>query len=82
MKPSSEVFMKLYKIRTKKRDHLTGRSWGDRRSGQERRGTYNFDYFNRGGMERRNPYERRHRRNDRRKKWVMTETLSSVPGTL
>ncbi|MFC1829895.1 hypothetical protein ACFL0O_09805 [Thermodesulfobacteriota bacterium] len=59
--------------------HLKGRSVRDRRSGEDRRETYNLNYFYKGGVERRKMYERRCRRIDRRKKWVLVDTSCSVP---
>ena len=74
--------MKLYGKTVIKKSHIEGRSWKDRRSGKERREAYNLDYFGTGGRERRKQEDRRHRQNDRRKKWVMTEALCSVPADL
>ena len=62
--------------------HLKGRSVMDRRTGDDRRETYDLNYFTTGGVERRKMYERRHRRKDRRKKWVMVDTCCSVPGDI
>ena len=59
--------------------HINGRSVYDRRSGEDRRDAYNLDYFLKGGLERRKMAERRCRRRDRRKKWVMVDTSVSVP---
>ena len=63
----------------KDKAHIKGRSVYDRRSGEDRRDTYNLDYFLKGGLERRKVAERRCRRRDRRKKWVMVDTSVSVP---
>ena len=56
------------------------RSLIDRRSGEDKRRSYNLDYFFKGGEERRRLFERR-RRSERRSKWVRTGKWYSVyPG--
>jgi hypothetical protein len=56
------------------------RSFSDRRSGQDRRSTYNIDYFVNGGAERRNSaaIERRKKKKDRRKNWIKISRWSSL----
>ncbi len=56
------------------------RSFFDRRSGQDRRLTYNMDYFLEGGAERRNSFEgeRREESKDRRKDWIKISSWSSL----
>ncbi len=56
------------------------RSFFDRRSGQDRRLTYNMDYFLKGGAERRNSFEgeRREESKDRRKDWIKISSWSSL----
>ncbi len=56
------------------------RSFFDRRSGQDRRNSYNLDYFVDGGGERRNSSgaERRDEDKDRRKEWIKISPWSSL----
>ena len=56
------------------------RTFFDRRSGQDRRSTYNIDYFLEGGAERRNSSagERRREEKDRRKDWIKISRWSSL----
>jgi len=56
------------------------RAFFDRRSGQDRRKTYNMDYFLEGGVERRNSCagERRAEDKDRRKNWIKISPWSSL----
>ena len=56
------------------------RSYFDRRSGEDRRSTYNIDYFLEGGTERRNNPTRGRRRKekDRRKDWIKISQWSSL----
>ena len=56
------------------------RSLFDRRSGQDRRNTYNIDYFLEGGAERRNSPAsgRRAKKKDRRKDWIKISRWSSL----
>jgi len=49
----------------------------DRRSGEDRRGTYDFDYFSEGGVERRSAGERR-QPEERRSDHVKISKWSSV----
>lgn len=63
----------------KDKQHLRDRSVRDRRSGEDRRVTYDLNYFFKGGVERRKMQKRRRQRRDRRKKWVMVDTHASVP---
>ena len=53
------------------------RSYLDRRSGEDRRKTYNLDYFTDGGRERRKRAERR-MRSERRSDWKMVNKWYSV----
>ncbi len=52
----------------------------DRRSGQDRRDSYNIDYFLDGGLERRNSFEgeRRRKNQDRRREWIKISRWSSL----
>ncbi len=52
----------------------------DRRSGQDRRDSYNIDYFLDGGLERRNSLEgeRRRKNQDRRREWIKISRWSSL----
>ena len=56
------------------------RAFFDRRSGQDRRNSYNLDYFVDGGAERRNNSgeERRADDKDRRKSWIKISPWSSL----
>jgi hypothetical protein len=56
------------------------RSFFDRRSGEDRRSTYNIDYFVEGGVERRagTAGGRRNKENDRRKNWIKISPWSSL----
>jgi len=63
----------------KDKAHLKDRSVRDRRCGEDRRATYDLNYFFKGGVERRKMQKRRCQRRDRRKKWVMVDTYASVP---
>ena len=56
------------------------RAFFDRRSGQDRRNTYNIDYFLEGGGERRKSSgaERRAEDKDRRKEWIKISPRSSL----
>ena len=63
----------------KTKTHLKDRSVRDRRSGEDRRTTYDLNYFFKGGIERRKMQKRRRQRVDRRKKWVMIDTYASIP---
>jgi hypothetical protein len=49
----------------------------DRRSGEDRRKTYSLDYFVKGGKERRQTGERRHKM-ERRKEWLRIDKWYSV----
>ena len=53
------------------------RSWIDRRSGEDIRKVYSFDYFLRGGIERRKNIERR-KGNERRNSWIRVSNWSSA----
>ena len=55
------------------------RSGVDRRSGEERRKVYSFDYFSKGGVERRHFKERRSKK-ERRRGWIRVSDWSSSPG--
>ena len=56
------------------------RTFFDRRSGQDRRDSYNIDYFLEGGTERRNSPAsgRREKNKDRRKDWIKISRWSSL----
>ncbi len=56
------------------------RAFFDRRSGQDRRNSYNLDYFVDGGIERRHSFgiERRDENKDRRKEWIKISSWSSL----
>lgn len=56
------------------------RNFFDRRSGQDRRDSYNIDYFLEGGTERRNGLAdgRRAKKKDRRKDWIKISSWSSL----
>ncbi len=61
-------------------DNDNRRSRVDRRSGEERRRTYDLNYFLNGGLERRDPDggDRRFRLDERRDGWVRISQWSSV----
>jgi hypothetical protein len=58
-------------------DSKTKRSFVDRRSGEDKRKSYNLDYFVAGGTERRRCSERR-RGNERRFHWIKVSQWCSV----
>jgi hypothetical protein len=63
------------------KDRRIGDPFLDRRSGDDRRGAYDLDYFEHDNVERRKIVEHRHG-NDRRAKCVMVSQWSSVCANL
>ena len=59
------------------KDSRTSDPYVDRRSGEDRRGIYDADYFQKGGKERRSGKERR-KQYERRKNFIRVSKWSSI----